>query len=108
MKHFVTGLITTIFLGLAQPAMAQHHHGFRHMHGHHHHGHRWFPGHGWVAPMVIGGVITYAITRPDPVIVQQPTVIVQAPKDQVVIDGVVYTKQIMIINGQQTEVLVKQ
>jgi hypothetical protein len=30
---------------------------------------------GWVAPLVIGGVVGYAITRPQTVIVQQPSVI---------------------------------
>jgi hypothetical protein len=30
---------------------------------------------GWVAPLVIGGVVGYAITRPQPVIVQQPTIV---------------------------------
>jgi hypothetical protein len=29
----------------------------------------------WVAPLVIGGVVGYVITRPQPVIVQQPTVV---------------------------------
>jgi hypothetical protein len=39
------------------------------------------PNHGyhnrydWVAPLVIGGVVGYVITRPQPVIVQQPTVV---------------------------------
>lgn len=44
-------------------------------HGHYRHGH-----HGWVAPMVLGGVVTYALTRPQPpVIVQQPMVVPQYP-----------------------------
>lgn len=37
-------------------------------HGHHHGAHRV----DWIAPLVIGGVVTYALTRPQPVIVQQP------------------------------------
>ncbi len=51
-------------------ANAQHH---RH-HGHHHNGH-WG---NWVAPAIIGGVVTYAITRPAqpaPVIIQQPSIV---------------------------------
>jgi len=81
-------------------------------HGHRVHHHRHWqapPVHHWVVPALIGGAVVYAATRPDPVVVQQP-VIVQQPlqSNQVVIDGIIYTKQIMIINGVQTEVLVKQ
>lgn len=78
-------------------------------HGHRHHGHRhWHspPAHHWVVPALIGGAVVYAATRPDPVIVQQPAVVLQP--NQVLIDGVVYTKQIMIINGVQQEVLLRQ
>lgn len=78
-------------------------------HGHRHHGHRhWHspPVHHWVVPALIGGAVVYAATRPDPVIIQQPSVVLQA--NQVIIDGVVYTKQIIIINGVQQEVLVRQ
>jgi hypothetical protein len=57
-----------------------------------------------VVPAIVGGAVVYAATRPDPVIVQQP---VQAMPNQVIIDGVVYTRQIMIINGVQQEVLVR-
>jgi hypothetical protein len=39
-----------------------------------HHG--YYPNpYGWVAPLVIGGVVGYAITRQQPVIVQQPTIV---------------------------------
>lgn len=44
---------------------------------HHHHGH-WRYVHGgwhWVAPMVIGGVVTYEITRRRPVVVEPPIVV---------------------------------
>jgi len=80
-----------------------------HHHGHRHYGHRhWHspPAHHWVVPALIGGAVVYAATRPDPVIVQQPTVVLQP--NQVVIDGVIYTKQIMFINGVTQEVLVRQ
>lgn len=40
----------------------------RHYHGHHHGAHRVE----WIAPLVIGSVVTYALTRPQPVVVQQP------------------------------------
>ncbi|NBO99950.1 MAG: hypothetical protein EBU90_07445 [Proteobacteria bacterium] len=72
--------------------------GYRHgQHFHRHHGQF---HHGWVLPALIGGAVVYAATRPDPVIVLQP--------NQVIIDGVIYTKQIMIINGIQQEILIRQ
>lgn len=99
-------LIASILLALVSvPALAQHH-GPRHF-GHHHHHHRhWHPTYGWIVPALIGGAVVYAATRPDPVIVQQPSTVVLQP-NQVIIDGVIYNKQVMIINGVQTEVLVK-
>jgi len=67
--------ITLALVSATLPALAQHHgHGFRH---HHHHGH-YYRG-SWVAPLVIGGVVSYALTRPEPVIVQQPIIIEQQP-----------------------------
>lgn len=75
------------------------HHGF--YHGHRHHGHN-----GWIVPALIGGAVVYAVTRP-PVIIQQPPVVVESSTPVVYIDGVAYTKQIMIIDGVQREVLVK-
>lgn len=58
-------IILTVLIGLASVAHA---HGPRHYHGGH-----WG---NWVAPAIIGGVVTYAITRPQPqpVIVQQPAI----------------------------------
>jgi len=45
-------------------------------HWNHHGPNRGYHSHyGWVAPLVIGGVVGYAITRPQTVIVQQPSVI---------------------------------
>lgn len=67
----------------AVPAVAQH----RGNHGHYGHHHR-ATGHGnWVAPLILGGVVGYAITRNNepvvvpqaPVIVPQPTVIYSTP-----------------------------
>jgi hypothetical protein len=45
----------------------------------HHHGYRggYYGGNNWVAPLIIGGVAGYALSRPQPVVVQQPPVIVQ-------------------------------
>ena len=71
-------LITLILAAAAVPAFAQH---WRH--GHHmHRSHPVYYGHGgWVAPLIIGGVVGAAIaTRPaqaETVIVQQQPVIVQ-------------------------------
>jgi hypothetical protein len=71
-KLFITLALACVTL----PALAQHHgHGFRH-HGHHGH----YRGHGsWVAPLIIGGAISYTLTRPEPVIIQQPIYIEQQP-----------------------------
>jgi hypothetical protein len=59
----LASLILTSGISQANP---NHHRGPNH--GYHNH-------YGWVAPLVIGGVVGYAITRPQPVIVQQPTIV---------------------------------
>lgn len=101
MKKILASILLTL---VAIPAMAQHWH---HIHRHHrpvYHG----VGN-WVAPLIIGGVVGAAIAnRPaqaEPVVVQ-PTPIILQPQT-VIINGATYTKQIMIIDGVQTEVLVK-
>ena len=96
-------LIAAVALAVSSTALAGPYHGHRH----HHHRH-WHspPAHHWVVPALIGGAVVYAATRPDPVVIQQPSVVLQP--NHVVIDGVLYTKQIIIMNGVQTEVLVKQ
>ena len=103
-------IIAAAFIGLlAMPVAAQHHHhGMRHFD--HHQAHR--GGWGWVAPAVIGGAVVYGLTRSAPVVVQQPVyiqqpVVVDQPQ-VVIIDGITYTKQIMIVNGVSQEVLVRQ
>jgi len=106
MKH----IIAAAFIGLlSAPVAAQHHYGMRHFD---HQPYRGGGGWGWVAPAVIGGAVVYGITRPAPVIVQQPVYIQQpvvVDQQQVVyIDGVAYTKQIMIVNGVSQEVLIRQ
>jgi hypothetical protein len=67
-----------------------------------HHGGGW----NWVVPAVVGGAVVYAATRP-PVVVQQPVIVQQQPVDIVYIDGIAYKKQIMLINGQYQEVLMR-
>ena len=37
----------------------------------HHHHRGYYDPYGWVAPLVIGGVVGYVITRPQPVVIQQ-------------------------------------
>ena len=37
----------------------------------------YYGGGGWIAPALIGGVIGYELSRPRPVIVEQPPVVVQ-------------------------------
>lgn len=85
MKKLILGISLMFASSLA---LAQHHGHVRHghgFHGHHHHAHirhhlharHWHPHYGWVAPVVIGGAVTYALTRPNPVIVQSPVVVEQ-------------------------------
>lgn len=66
MKRLISTMIVSLTLisGTSQ-ANPNHHHYHR---GHHHGAHRV----DWIAPFVIGGVVTYALTRPQPVIVQTP------------------------------------
>lgn len=63
-------LIAIILSVITMSAHAQHHH------RHHHYNN----GYNWVAPMVIGGAVTYVLTRPQPpVIYQQPQILPPAP-----------------------------
>ena len=66
-------LIFATLLLVSATAMAQHHHGHWQRHG---------GGWGWVAPVVIGGVIGYEIAQPRPpvVVTQQPPIIIQQPQ----------------------------
>ena len=75
MKKLLISLLLMVF---SAPAFeGPHHH--RH-HGHHHWNHA-HPGK-WIAPVIIGGVVGYALAQPSiaqpaPVIVQQQPVIIQ-------------------------------
>jgi hypothetical protein len=102
-----TKIIAALIAMAPLSGMAQHHGGMRHFDHHQHHRGSW----GWVAPAVIGGAVVYGLTRPvivqqQPVYVQQPTIV--DPSQVVVIDGIAYTKQIMIVNGVTQEVLIRQ
>jgi hypothetical protein len=102
-------ILASILLLLPFSTMAQHHHGMRHFD----HYQPYRGGWGWVAPAVIGGAVVYGLSRPAPVVVQQQPVYVQQPSilgqpQVVIIDGIEYTKQTIIINGVSTEVLIRQ
>jgi len=97
-------LIAAITLAVGSIALANpYHHGIRQFDHHQHRHSNW----GWVAPAVIGGAVVYGLTRPAPVVIQQPPVYIQQP-NTVIIDGVTYVQQTMIINGVAQEVLIKQ
>lgn len=51
-------ILATLLMLFGTVVSAQHYHGY-----HHHHRHA--PGsHAWVAPLIIGGVVGYALSRP--------------------------------------------
>jgi len=96
MKKIIIGFALGLLLTQGV-AVAQHRHN-----GHFYHNPSWHMrphAHGWVLPAVVGGTVVYLATRPQHVIQSGETVI---------IDGVTYVRQIMIVNGVQTEVLVRQ
>jgi hypothetical protein len=68
---------------------------------HHHHAR----GNNWIIPALIGGAVVYAATRPQ--VIEQQVIIQQPPVDVVYINGIAYRKQIMVVNGQYQEVLVR-
>lgn len=106
-------LIIALILGTAAFSAAAQHRGHD-WHGGHH-GHR----HGsrdWVAPLIVGGIAGAIIARESqrseaPVIVQPPVVVhnprVVVPSNIIYIDGVPYTRQVVIIDGVYREVLVR-
>jgi hypothetical protein len=61
-------LVIASIIGLTAFSAQAHGHGYWRHDGH--------GGWGWVAPVVVGGVIGYEIARP-PVVVQQPPVVIQ-------------------------------
>ena len=64
-------LVALILITLSATAMAQHHHHYRH---------GGWGYNGWIAPVIVSGVIGYEIARRQPqVIVQQPVVVQPAP-----------------------------
>ena len=73
--------------------------------------HRGCCGAGWVAPAIVGGVIGYELARPQTVIVNPNPIVVQpqtiTDPNLVVVNGVLYRKVMMQVNGVYQEVLVK-
>ena len=103
MKKILTG---ALLLALASSALAQYGH-YRPHHFRHHSDDR------WIAPLILGGIVGAVIVRESqkpPVVVQQPPVIINQPlpSNVVIIDGQVYTKQLMQVDGVFREVLVRQ
>ena len=74
MKRILAVLLLTL---VSVPAMAQHWHGHGIRHGHGYYG----GSGGWVAPLIIGGVVGAAIanSRETVVVQPQPPVVVQNP-----------------------------
>jgi hypothetical protein len=107
MKHFVIGLVAALGLTTASQTLAGPHGHHGHRHYHQRHWHNPAPHH-WIVPALIGGAVVYAATRPDPVIVQQsaPAPIVVNPQ-YVIIDGITYKKEVMVVNGIAQEVLIR-
>jgi hypothetical protein len=65
-------IIALVLITLSATAMAQY--------PHHNHRHGGWGYNGWIAPVIVGGVIGYEIARNyPPVIVQQPVIIQPAP-----------------------------
>jgi hypothetical protein len=71
MKKFIAILLLTLTAGTA---LAQHNH-HRH-HFNHHRGH-YYGGNNWAAPLIIGSTLGYVLTRPAPVVIEQPPVYIQ-------------------------------
>lgn len=80
MKKFIAILALAL---TATTAMAQHHGSYHRHNGHYYRHGGYYGGGGWVAPLIIGGAVGYALTRPAPVVVEQPPVYVQ-PQPSVV------------------------
>lgn len=66
----------------------------------------------WVAPLIISGAITYALTRP--VVISQPVVVVpqyitpQQTTNTMYINGVVYHQELIAVNGIYQQVWVSR
>ena len=109
MRTFILSLLTLTILTVSSSVEASPH-GHR-LHHHHHHPHfhkHWSPPvhHHWLLPAIIGGAVVYSVTRPDPMPVQSAQPIVVTPT-LVTIDGVVYKREVIMVNGIAQEVLIR-
>ena len=102
MKPLIASMIAAGSILIAAPALAGH--GHYHAHRQHqqiyHHGHNH-----WIVPAIVGGAVVYAITRPPTVVVAPPPAPVA--QDIMILDGIAYRRQIMIIDGQSREVWIR-
>ena len=77
----------------------------------HHHQHYHGGGIGWAFPALVGGVIGYEIARQPTQVVVQPPVVVQpqvmTDPNLLIVNGVLYRKVMMQVNGTYQEVLVR-
>jgi len=102
MTKFIVSFLAGLVLSMPSLASAQHRHGP--YHHHHHYRHSYSP---LLGAALLGGVVTYVVTRPDPVVVTPPTQVIVQPQADVIIDGVAYKKQWILVNGAYQEVLVR-
>lgn len=110
-------IIGIIMIALSGPAWAgiphsqiHVHHGHNHFHRAHRihnpivvHPHHFRYRYNWVVPAVIGGAVVYSITNTNTHVV--PMTLDQS--DQIVINGILYKKTVMIVNGVEQIVFVK-
>lgn len=100
-KLFIAALIGAASMSVN----AQH----RHHYYHHHHHH----GHNNTVPALIFGTLLGAAVVHSYQAQREPTIIVQQQPlatayDTVIIDGYMYTRQVMLVNGIYREVLVRR
>lgn len=67
-------LMATVLVLASVPIQAQHRHPYGYATGAspHHHNHRHHSHGTWLAPLIVGGVVGYALTRPAPQVIEQP------------------------------------
>ena len=101
MKYSIVGVIIAAAMCWHGTVLA---HSPSHYHPHHSSRHRHDPNH-WIVPALIGGAVIYAVTRPPTVVVAPPPAPVA--QDIMILDGIAYRRQIMIIDGQSREVWIR-
>ena len=100
---FIIGTLIAIIVAIMPiQALAQHRHHHWHPKPHNH----WHHNHNWIVPALIGGAVVYAATRPNVISIQEAPVVVN--NQYIVVDGVTYKRELMIINGISQEIWIKQ